>query len=128
MPQKLETVPQDDSVKLPPTSVKVPPLSTTSCQIKRKMKLSKRIFTSNERIDHGTQSTCGDSNGLQIINYGSDDQKIDISDRIILATKKPIYKTYKDVCSNNIITHRSNTTTHEGNNITHGNTPPVSSK
>ena len=34
---------------------------------------------SNERIDHGLQSTYGDRNGLQI-NYGNDDHKIDISD------------------------------------------------
>ena len=82
---------------------------------------------SNGRIDHGLQSTYGDRNGLQI-NYGDDDHKIDISDRIISANKKPIYTSYKDACSNNIITHGSNTLTHEGNTINHGNTPPVSSE
>ena len=33
--------------------------------------------TSNERIDHGLQSTYGDRNGLQI-NYSDDNHKIDI--------------------------------------------------
>ena len=88
--------------------------------------------TSNERVEHGIQSTFGDRNGLHIINYSDDDE----SDRIILATRKPIYKSYKDACSNNIITHGSNNITHAGsNNITHtgssitrGNNPQVSSK
>ena len=35
--------------------------------------------TLNERIDHGLQSTYGDRKGLQIINYGDDNKKIDIS-------------------------------------------------
>ena len=86
------------------------------------------INTLNERINHDIQSTYGDRNGIQIINYGDDDQKIDISDQIILVTKKPIYESYKDVCSNNIITHGSNTITQEGNNSTHGNTPLVASE
>ena len=78
----------------------------------------------NERI----QSTSGDRNGLQTINYGDGNQKIDLSNRIILANKKPIYKSCKDACSNNIITHGSNNITHEGNIITHGNNPSIYSE
>ena len=31
----------------------------------------------NEKIDHGLQSTYGDRNGLQIINYGDDNHPIE---------------------------------------------------
>ena len=83
--------------------------------------------TSNERIDHGLQSTYGDRNELQI-KYGDDDHKIDISNQFVLANRNPIFKSYKDRYSNNIITHGSNTITHGRNIISHGNTAPISSK
>ena len=80
---------------------------------------------SNERIEHGIQTTYGDRNGLQIINYCDDDEP----DRITPTTKKPIYNSYKDACMNNNITHRRDNITHAGNdNITRAGTPPVSSE
>ena len=83
---------------------------------------------SNKRNGHGLQSTYGDRNGLQQINYGDNDHKIDISDQIISAKKKHNYQSYKNACINNMITHRSNTITHGSNTITHGNNPLVSSE
>ena len=77
---------------------------------------------SNERIEHGIQTTYGVRNGLRIINYCDED-------RITLTTKKPIYSSYKDACMNNNITHRRDNITHAGNdNVTHAGTPPVSSE
>ena len=63
---------------------------------------------SNERIDHGIQTTYSDRNGLCIINYCDDEE----SNRITPATKKPIYNSYKDACMNNNITHRRDNITH----------------
>ena len=83
--------------------------------------------TSNQKVtwnEHGLQSTYGDMNGLQQINYGDDDHKIDISNRIVLGNKTYRYKSYKDACNGNIITHRSNTITHG----TTPTTPPITSE
>ena len=63
--------------------------------------------------EHGPHSTYSDNN-----------DKTDISENITSVNKTYKYKSYKDACSNNSITHRSNT-------ITHGATPlppPVSSE
>ena len=74
---------------------------------------------SNERIEHGIQTTFGDRNGLMIINYCD-------KDRITSLTKKPIYNSYKDACMNNNITHRRENITHEGiDDATKVGTPPV---
>ena len=54
---------------------------------------------------HGFQSTYGDINGLQHINYGDVDHKIDITKRITLVNKMNKYQSYKDACNNNTITH-----------------------
>ena len=60
---------------------------------------------SNERIEHGIQTTYGDRNGLRTINYCDEN-------RITPITKKPIYNSYKDACINNNITHRRDNITH----------------
>lgn len=59
---------------------------------------------------------------------GDYNHKIDISDWVVLANKKHIYKSLKDSYSSNIITHGSNILTHEENNITHGPTSTVFSE
>ena len=80
---------------------------------------------SNERIDHGIQTTYGDRNGLRIINYCDDEE----SNRITSATKKPIYNSYKDACMNNNTTHRRDNITHAGNdNASKAGTLPVTSE
>ena len=87
---------------------------------------------SNERIDHGIQTTYDDRNRLQTINYSDDEE----SNQIMFATRKPVYKSYKDACmtnnitngKNNITNAGSNNITHTGSSITHGNNPPVSSE
>ena len=44
-------------------------------------------------------------NGLQQFNYGDANHKIDITERITLVNKMNTYQCYKDVCSDNTITH-----------------------
>ena len=77
---------------------------------------------SNERIEHGIQTTYGDKNGLRIIDYGDEE-------RITSMTKKPIHANYKDACMNNTITRRRENITHAGiDNATKAGTPPVTSE
>ena len=66
--------------------------------------------------DHSLQSTHGNLNGIQQINYGDDDHKTDVSKSITSVNKTYKYYSYKDACNGNTITHGSNT-------ITHGDTP-----
>ena len=54
---------------------------------------------------HGLQSTFGDMNGLQQINYGDVDHKINITECITSVNKINKYQSYKDACNNNTITH-----------------------
>lgn len=64
--------------------------------------------TSNKKLTwnkHGLQSTYNDMNGLQQINDGGVDHKINIPERITLVNKMNEYQSYKDAFSNNTITH-----------------------
>ena len=75
--------------------------------------------------DHGPQSNYGDVNGIQLINYGDDNDKTDVSKSITSVNKLYKYQSYKDVCNGRTITHGSDTVTHDDTPTT---TPQVTSE